>query len=237
MNPLVKIASGLITSINRLIDAVDDRAADTIRQGFFFVMFLIAIGAIVLGYRMGSGSAKRTGIPLAETTNEVFEIDIKRQRDHARFNALLDSESVRETDRIDIEKNRFPTREGIDVESPDRIAEPDSMKKKAAPAFEVDTRSRIAEIDRTGDRPRQSDVRKLDRRESVLDKPRKPHVIDDRESSTDEPARDVRDIRDTPPVKKPDQEPQKLEQKKRPLIKMRPSASPRTSRDPSVIDR
>ncbi|HNR89557.1 MAG TPA: hypothetical protein PKM65_14545 [Spirochaetota bacterium] len=238
MNPLVKIASGLISTINRIIDSVDTKTADGIRQGFFFVIFLIAIGAVIMGYRLGSGSAKRTGIPLAESTNQVFEIDIKRQRDHAQFNTLLDTESVRETERVDPEKNKFLSREGVDMESSDRLAEPDSMKKKSPPAFDVDTRSRIAEIDRTGDTPRQSGVRGLPRRESVIDRPKKPELVGDEKEKAQETDDRARDIRDSVPAKTQQLDTPRQESKKRPLVKMRPERSGRSSdRQPGVIDR
>jgi hypothetical protein len=234
MNPLVTIISGIINAVNAIIDNLDKRVAESIKQGFFFIIFLGIVGAVFLGYRMGSGSAKRFGIPLADTTNQVFEIDIKRLKERPQFNSLLENESIREGEKIDTAKLKFPSREGLEQESRDRVLEPDSLKKKPAPAYELDTRSRIAEIDRTEDKPRQSDVRDLPRREPLFEKDTRAGIV--REN------REAGNVKQAPSTSDDDATDQEITKKastpRRELIKIRPSDASKTQdKKLRIIDR
>ena len=167
MNPITRTLSFLIAQINVLIDKLDRKTIETIKQTFYFLIFIATIAAIILGYTLGKKAAKRGGKPLAELTNEAFTIDIKKEQREGRFPSMLDTETIRETDRRDFNKLRFPTKDILEPETRDNIVEPESLKKRAATLREID-KDRIAEIDREGTDLTNPAVQKLKRREAPL---------------------------------------------------------------------
>ncbi len=167
MNPITRVLSFLITQINILIDRLDRKTIETIKQSFYFLIFIATIAAIILGYNLGKKAAKRGGKPLAELTNEAFTIDIKKERREGRFPSMLDTETIRETDSRDFNKLRFPTKDILEPETRDNIVEPESLKKRPVTLREID-KDRIAEIDREGTDLTNPEVQKLKRREAPL---------------------------------------------------------------------
>jgi hypothetical protein len=179
MNPITRILSFLIVQINILIDKLDRKTIETIKQSFYFLIFIATIAAIILGYTLGKKAAKRGGKPLAELTNEAFTIDIKKERREGGFPSMLDTETIREVDRGDFNKLRFPSKEILEPETKDNIVEPESLKKRSSTLQEIDT-DRIAEIDREGTDLTTPDVEKLKRREAQL-RERNLDIIKDEE--------------------------------------------------------
>ena len=108
MNPITKIISTAIIFINSLIDGLSRRTVENIKQTFYFFSFIAVIVAIILGYNYGEKSAKRGGKPQAELTNQVFTVDIKKERKEGRFHSMPDTDKIREIDRSDFNKLNFP---------------------------------------------------------------------------------------------------------------------------------
>lgn len=166
MNPIARIISFVITQLNILLDRMDRKTIESIKQTFYFLTFVAITAAIIIGYNLGKKAAKRGGKPLAEHTNEAFSIDIKKERRVGRFQSMLDMETVREIDRSDFNKLKFPSRESLEPEVKDNIVEPGISKRKSNAPREIDM-DRIAEIDREGTDMTPA-VQKLKRREAPL---------------------------------------------------------------------
>jgi hypothetical protein len=189
MNPITRIISFLISQINILLDRMERKTIEAIKQSFYLLTFIAITAAIVLGYNFGKKAAKRGGKPLAERTNEAFSIDIKKERRVGKFHSMLDMETVREIDRSDFNKLKFPSRETLEPEAKDNIVEPETSKRKSTAPREIDM-DRIAEIDREGTELTPA-VQKLKRRETPP-RERELDIIKDDEKRT-MPQRDVRD--------------------------------------------
>lgn len=145
MNPVVKIITSILSSINNIIDSMSLRTVETIRRGFFFVIFILSIIGIVIGYNMGTKSAKIKSAPLAEYVNDVFKIDINKEKGDGHFSEMLESEIVNETPMNNFSKTAFPTRENLNpelkkeaIESRNKIPEPDIIDKPFKPETPVD---------------------------------------------------------------------------------------------------
>ncbi|HNX24239.1 MAG TPA: hypothetical protein PKG60_09330 [Spirochaetota bacterium] len=145
MNPVLKILTSLIISINRLIDSMSLRTIESVKRGFFFFIFLMCIVGIVIGYNMGTKSAKIKSDPLAEFVNDTFKIDINKERANGDFSDMLESEIVNESPMNNFTKSAFPTRENLNpelskqtIESENKIPEPDVMDKPFKPETPID---------------------------------------------------------------------------------------------------
>ena len=145
MNPVLKILTTAIISINKLIDSMSLRTIETVKRGFFFFIFIMCIVGIVIGYNMGTKSARIKSDPLAEFVNDTFKIDINKERADGDFSDMLESEIVNESTMNNFTKSNFPTRENLNpelskeaVESENKIPEPDVMNKPFKPETPVD---------------------------------------------------------------------------------------------------
>ena len=110
MNPVVKIISTVIISINRLIDSLDPRMADSIRQGFYFFTALLLIAGLIIGFQTGKRAAKKGGKQMAEFTNNAFDITIKKERESGDFRGMLDSVLLKEVRELSLIHISEPTR-------------------------------------------------------------------------------------------------------------------------------
>lgn len=145
MNPVLKILTSGIISINRLIDSMSLKTIETVRRAFFFVLFLFCMVGLFIGYNMGTKSAKIKSDPLAEFVNDTFKIDIKKEKSDGDFSSILESEIVNESTMNNFSKSEFPTRENLNpelskgvIESENRIPEPDIMNKPFKPETPVE---------------------------------------------------------------------------------------------------
>lgn len=157
MNPIVKIVYTIINSISRSIESLDGRTSETIRQAFFFMIFLLMIAGIFLGNYLGKKSAKHGGEPLSETTNQSFEIDIKRSRERGSFKNMLKEELMREAEKSGNQKIPYPAREEEPIPMKDALLE--------APGTEKEHSGLPPAVDR--DRP--VDIQKLDKEDAGSD--------------------------------------------------------------------
>jgi hypothetical protein len=145
MNPVLKILTTAIISINKLIDSMSLRTIETVKRGFFFFIFIMCIIGIVIGYNMGTKSARIKNDPLAEFVNDTFKIDINKEKADGDFSDMLESEIVNESTMNNFTKSNFPARENLNpelskeaVESENKIPEPDVMNKPFKPETPVD---------------------------------------------------------------------------------------------------
>lgn len=178
MNPLTRIISLLINGLNHFLESLDRKAVEAIKQSFYFITFVALIIAIIFGYNSGKKAAKRMGKTLAENTNQVFSVDVKRERPEGRFYSMLDTDAIREIDRSDYNKLKFPSRVTLEPEPRDELVEPDLSRKEKSPEIDTD---RLAEIDRTDEKPEPS-IKSLSKRESPL-RDRKLDIIDEKKEN------------------------------------------------------
>ncbi len=145
MNPVLKILTTVIISINKLIDSMSMKTLETVKRGFFFFIFLMCMVGIYIGYSMGTKSARIKSDPLAEFVNDTFKIDINKERADGDFSDMLESEIVNESPMNNFNKTNFPTRENLNpelskevIESSNKIPEPDVMDKPFKPQTPID---------------------------------------------------------------------------------------------------
>ncbi len=202
MNPFVKIIYTIINSISRYVQSIDKRTSETIRQGFFFTIFLFMIGGIFFGNYLGKKSARHGGEPLSETTNQSFEINIKQSREKGDFKNMLREELMREAEKSGDRKIPYPAKEEEPIAMKDSLIEAPGTEKQRAgfpPPFD---RDRPVDIDTL-------DKKSTDTRVNILDQPDKP--------TENKPGEIIRHNREAPPVieKKKDTEDRVITGKKK----------------------
>lgn len=150
MNPVLKIVTSVLITINKLIDSMSLKTIESIKRGFFFFIFIMCIVGIVIGYNMGTKSAKIKSNPLAEFVNDTFKIDINKEKKDGDFSDLLESEIVNESPMNNFNKSTFPTRENLNpelkkevIESESKIPEPDVLDKPFKPGTPVDEKLNV----------------------------------------------------------------------------------------------
>jgi len=166
MNPIVKIISNIVITINRLLDRIDKKTADTIRASFLFLIFILMVVGIIIGYNMGKEAARIKSLPLAEYTNQIFEADINREKKNGSFGKMLRMKLVEETRRSSYkskDKIQFPAKEKITPFSDDRIFE--QKRKKFHDTF-PDERDKIFEADTKPLSKQKTSVKPLKRRKN-----------------------------------------------------------------------
>jgi hypothetical protein len=145
MNPVQRILTSAIMSINRLIDSFSLQTAETIKRGFFFLIFLISLIGIYAGYNMGTKAAKIKSSPIAEFVNDTFKIDINKEKARGNFSDILESEIINETTMNNFNKSVHQVRETMNpelskevIESKNKIPEPDVIDKPFKPETPID---------------------------------------------------------------------------------------------------
>jgi hypothetical protein len=147
----------------------------------------------VYGVKTGRDAARIKSAPIIESTNEAFELDIKRERGDGNFSSMLDTEVINEMKRIDTEKIKFPSRTNLEPEADRGIIEPDSGRKVREspgvvdhdPLFESDE-ARKPKID--------SDVKPIQKRSGP--------AVESGESVLDGEQKDIEPLRAKEPVGK-----------------------------------
>lgn len=134
MNPITKIFGSLLTAIDRAISSMDDSVATSIRGAFFFLVFVLAGVCVFIGIRMGRDSAQIKRQPIISTTNDVFSIDINREKPEGNFQSMLDTEMVQELRSADTKKITVPSRENLTPDVDRGLIEPAADKKKRVSA-------------------------------------------------------------------------------------------------------
>ncbi len=111
MIQISNILNGLIKGINNLINSIDLRTQETIKRAFMFLIFILCIAGIAIGYNMGVDSAKIKSRPVAEYVNDTFKIDMSREKKNADFSSVLESKIVSESAVNNFKKYDFPIKE------------------------------------------------------------------------------------------------------------------------------
>ncbi|MBN2040243.1 MAG: hypothetical protein JW864_09395 [Spirochaetes bacterium] len=159
MNPIIKIINQTIILINRLIDNFDKKTVETIKHSFYFLIFVLLIIGIVIGYNHGKQSAKMYGKPLNETTNSIFDVKIKRNSGTGRFRSMLDSELSEEKKELHLKKIELPANEKqLKPEFDNKIIESGNLNNERPMHLKSDN---IAETENTNKKIITSDVPKL----------------------------------------------------------------------------
>jgi hypothetical protein len=168
MNPLSKLLSPLTRAVNSTIDGMPRKTVEMIRQTYVLIIVILCIAGAVIGFAKGRHSAKKTGIQMAETTNDIFDIDIQSRREGGKFDSVLDSELESGLDMKDPEKKGLPAREKLAAEDSVRISEPEKDRHikpgpDAADKTDLasperidghgDTRKSVKTIERAQERP------------------------------------------------------------------------------------
>jgi len=148
MNPVLKIVSSVLISINRAIDSMSLKTVESIRKGFFLFIFIMCVAGIIIGYNMGTKSARIKSDPLAEFVNDTFKIDINKEKANGNFSKMLESEIINESPMNNFNKSTFPTRENMNpeiskeiIESKNKIPEPELMDKPFKPETPIDEKN------------------------------------------------------------------------------------------------
>ncbi len=129
MNPIFKILDTVFGSIGDVLSNISPGVQRTIRSAFFTLIFIIAMVGIYIGYTKGKNAASIKSDPLAKFTNQVFDIDIKRERDDGKFGDMLETESINEMKISDPKKNKYATKDRFDPDFDAGIVEGGRDKK------------------------------------------------------------------------------------------------------------
>ncbi|MCU0822828.1 MAG: hypothetical protein MUC95_10235, partial [Spirochaetes bacterium] len=164
MNSVIKIIEEIIVVLNRLIDSLDKRTIEMIKQGYYLMVFVIIIVGIFIGYDCGKESAKTFGAPIAENTDDVFNDIVKTEREDVNFGSLIEGKSIREKEESILKKQAFPSNEKLEFETNHKIAEPDTEAKKIIAEPQSDIRERIADVKRLDETEPGEGLKELERR-------------------------------------------------------------------------
>jgi hypothetical protein len=154
--PRIKISPQTMTravsGIDRMINRIPRRTQQSIRSLFFLAVICGAIGAGVWGGIKGNDAARIKSAPLINFTNDVFEVDVKREHTGGNFSSMLDSDTINEMKRIETGKLRFSTRTNLEPEADRSLVEPEADRavkvspgvRNPEPLIEGDYRSKDA---------------------------------------------------------------------------------------------
>ena len=118
-----------LSGVDRIINRIPYRTQQSIKSLFILVVFGGVVGAFIWGAMRGREAAEIKSAPIVSSTNEVFDVDVKRENEGGNFSAMLDSEVINEMKSIDTEKMRFPTKTNLEPEADRGIVEPDFGRK------------------------------------------------------------------------------------------------------------
>ena len=148
MNPVQRILTSILVTINRLIDSFSLQTIETIKRGFFFLIFFISLIGIYAGYNMGTKAAKIKSNPLAEFVNDTFKIDVNKEKARGNFSDILENEIINESPMNNFTKSTFQVREAMNpelskeaIESKNKIPEPDLSDRPFKPETPIDEKS------------------------------------------------------------------------------------------------
>jgi len=139
MSPIFDTISKIFDAFNNLLDGINPRIADAIKRGFFLFIFILMMIGAYFGYNMGHDAARIKSPPLIDLTNEVFDIDIGRQKTEGNFSEMLDSDLIHEGKKGEPDRVTYPAQQSIEPESDDGIIEaPTTAKRKMTPSIAAD---------------------------------------------------------------------------------------------------
>jgi hypothetical protein len=144
---MAKAASG----INRMIGVIPRRTQETIKGVFYLFVFILTVAGGVYGVVRGRDSAKIKSAPIVESTNDAFDLDVKRERNEGNFSSMLDSDLINEEKKLGVSKTEFPTRVSMEPEVDKGIIEPEKQRT-VKPSEQIMTQEPIIE-DKGASRP------------------------------------------------------------------------------------
>ncbi len=112
-----------------LLNNLKPDTVKTIKQSYFFLVFVLTMIGMYIGYDKGRNIAKIKSPPLAENVRDLFHVDINREKSEGRFGKMQETELINEMKKADPEKIQFLSRELLKPELEHRIIEPEREKK------------------------------------------------------------------------------------------------------------
>ncbi len=137
MNRILDILKSIPVTILRLINNLDKKTEETIKQAAFSLGFVMLVTAVIVGYMMGKDEARIKDAPLAEYVNDAFRIDISREKDDSSLGKMLESELITESRYSSYRKIQYPSQDIIEQETDDSVFSPSDRRKGSEPAAEI----------------------------------------------------------------------------------------------------
>ncbi|MDH5720033.1 MAG: hypothetical protein OEZ13_05345 [Spirochaetia bacterium] len=133
----------VLATIDKYIDKIPEHIRDIVKKGYFAVLALGAVIAVLYGISAGEKGAKPSGMPLAKEAKDLFYLDQLREENLKRMNLVED---------IEVDPLLFPSRAketpymtiGRDTmghimgEQDSLLKNPDNLRKKETPAGYLD---------------------------------------------------------------------------------------------------
>ncbi len=178
MNFLLNMLSGMLSAIDRLLGGMDKRTQETVKQAGYILAFAVIVGSVGFGIHLGRKAAKIGAMPNFKSTNQIFEVDVKRNRQTAFSRTMVESDGINEITDPELKRILFPSKAGQEPTASETVIEPET--ERHAPAEGAGGSDRLSEIDRTDGAPAAPDVRTLKKKEH--DDAPAPGVLDPREA-------------------------------------------------------
>ncbi len=156
---------------------MDRKTADTIKQIFYSITVILMIGGIILGWNLGKNAAKRPGKPMAERTDDVFRLDVLREREEGTYESMLEGGKLKEMKLPRTRKKEFRYDNVLDPEADSALAESKFSERKVTRRPSLDSRDRLSEIDRTEDRNAEPEDKNLKSRRRPAESAAKVDII------------------------------------------------------------
>ena len=141
MNPfsiIKNLFGSIIGKIDDIIEHMPARRVKSIKEAYFFAIFVLVAAGAFWGYHSGSGAAGIKMPPLASTVRDVFEYDIYKERGEGiGFDLMIESERMSGQEKKAIDKITFPSREPFDMEYEGGIVDYKRDKRLTAPEMEM----------------------------------------------------------------------------------------------------
>lgn len=141
MNGIFAIINKLVSAVDGLINSISPSLAATIKNTYFFIIFLLAVAAVVIGINMGKGSAKVGGAPIVDSTNDAFKYTVKKEKTEGSFQELIDRDLISEPGIFEHSKKEYRAKEILEPQGDAGTIEPERhVRKKDQPGMNPDDR-------------------------------------------------------------------------------------------------
>ncbi|MBN1500276.1 MAG: hypothetical protein JW982_08975 [Spirochaetes bacterium] len=130
MNVITRTVYSILSRFNNFVDNLDKRYLDMIRQIAIFLISALWITGLILGYLHGRGAAKKTGITILESTNDVLSIDVNLEKEDNFFQDVLKDELSTEMNKPEYSKETMYEAPDLRTELKTEIFESDLNKKE-----------------------------------------------------------------------------------------------------------
>lgn len=181
MNPIQKILHSTIVTINSLLDKIDKNTANTIKQSYYLLMTIAVIIATAVGFVSGKSSAEKKGIQIISSTNDAFEIDIKRKRDDGTFKTMLADEFIEEKDKLQLSNEQYTMPTNRMIENKNIIEPENDIKDKFTFPKSID-KNKLADTPSTDTIKTESSIKELEKK--VFKRDTKNDIIMKNKSNT-----------------------------------------------------